>query len=588
MSRLSSIVATFALIALTGLPFTGVADYYLSYLYIIFFWVVLATSWGILSGYTGYWSFGHAAFFGAGVYTTATLAGRLNLPFLLTIPLGAAVAAAIALLVGLVVFRLKSMRGEFFALLTLSVTFVLAAIVSNSALDSGTGVYLSNVAVPMLANTTSGSLYLFGLAATIAALGVSYAIFRSRFGGGLRAIHDDEDVAEVKGVPTFRYKLTAFAISSALAGMMGAVHAVYVGYVTVSETFAVTVPLYVVLMSILGGARHWAGPAVGAVIITVLQSAIVSGSHAELGRAAVALTLIVVILAMPSGIVPGLLRRLHERRLKRDEQAGDRKFEPEALVRIPAKARQDAEAGRVLLECVDVAKSFGGIRALDGVTLDVREGEILALVGPNGSGKSTLINMISGHFSRTSGRIVLAGEDISGLSPHQIAQKGVARTYQIPRLFNNLTVLENVRLCAEFGSEAGMGASDADLVARKWLAFTGLAGKAEFLPESLNLHDRKFVEFARALAAQPRLLLLDEVLCGLNPTEINHAVEMIRRISKAGTTIVFVEHLMRAVVALADRIAVLDQGKLLALGDPAETMRNAKVVSVYLGGSHAA
>jgi branched-chain amino acid transport system permease protein len=158
MSRLSSVLGALALIVLAGLPFTGVADYYLSYLYIVFFWVVLATSWGILSGYAGYWSFGHAAFFGAGVYTTATLAGRLNVPFLLTIPLGAAVAAAIALLVGLVVFRLKSMRGEFFALLTLSVTFVLAAIISNSALDSGTGVYLSGVAVPTLANTTSGSL----------------------------------------------------------------------------------------------------------------------------------------------------------------------------------------------------------------------------------------------------------------------------------------------------------------------------------------------------------------------------------------------------------------------------------------------
>ncbi|RWX19255.1 branched-chain amino acid ABC transporter permease, partial [Rhizobium leguminosarum] len=158
----------------------------------------------------------------------------------------------------------------------------------------------------------------------------------------------------------------------------------------------------------------------------------------------------------------------------------------------------------------------------------------------------------------------------------------------IPRLFDNLTVLENVQLCAKFGSADGMGAAVVDAVTREALAFTGLAEKAGVLPAALNLHDRKFVEFARALAAKPRLLLLDEVLCGLNPAEVDHAVEMIKRIKAGGTTIIFVEHLMRAVVALADRVAVLDQGKVLALGHPSETMRDPAVVSVYLGASHAA
>ncbi|MGO8178132.1 branched-chain amino acid ABC transporter ATP-binding protein/permease [Rhizobium leguminosarum] len=571
------IVAVLAL-----LPYLGMADYYLSYLYIIFFWVVLATSWGILSGYTGYWSFGHAAFFGIGVYTTATLATQLSWPFVATIPAAALLAAAIAVLIGLVVFGSGALRGEFFALLTLSVTFVVAAIVSNTPLDSGTGVFLSGIEIPMIGVTASGSLYMFGLIAALAALATSYFIFHSKFGQGLLAIHDDEDVAEVKGVPTFRYKLISFAISSALAGGMGAIHAVYVGYVTVGETFAVTVPLYVVLMSILGGARHWAGPAIGAVIITVLQSAIVSGAHAEFGRAGVALALIVVILLLPSGIVPSLIRRFADRR----GGIGASETAAQAVTQLAPLAA--AGSGPVLLKCENVTKSFGGIRALTGVTLDVRRGEILALVGPNGSGKSTLINMISGHYAMTSGTITLEGEEISGRSPHLIAQQGVARTYQIPRLFDNLTVLENVQLCAKFGSADGMGAAAVDAVTREALAFTGLAEKAGVLPAALNLHDRKFVEFARALAAKPRLLLLDEVLCGLNPAEVDHAVEMIKRIKAGGTTIIFVEHLMRAVVALADRVAVLDQGKVLALGHPSETMRDPAVVSVYLGASHAA
>jgi branched-chain amino acid transport system permease protein len=586
MSKKSILTVAAPLILLIALPYLGVADYYLSYLYIVFFWIALATSWGILSGYTGYWSFGHAAFFGTGVYTTATLAVRFGVPFLLTVPAATAVAAMLSLLVGLVVFRSRSLRGEFFALLTLSVTFVVAAIVANTAIDSGTGVFMSGVAVPMIGMTTSGSLYLLGLAAAVIALAASYHIFHSRFGQGLLAIHDDEDVAEVKGVPTFRYKLASFAVSSAIAGMMGGIHAVYVGYVTVGETFAVTMPLYVVLMSILGGARHWSGPAIGAVIITVLQSAIVSGSHAELGRAGVAFALIVVILTMPSGIVPALLRKLKDGQLKHRSIGAD--FDAGSFSKVMTVGAKPTDKERVLLECRDVSKSFGGIRALDGVSLDMKEGEILALVGPNGSGKSTLINMISGHHPLSSGSIVMEGWSISGLSPHRIAQKGVARTYQIPRLFNNLTVLENVRLCAEFGKEAVAVAGQSELAAHKWLAFTGLTEKADLLPESLNLHDRKFLEFARALAARPRLLLLDEVLCGLNPTEVDHAVEMIKRIRQAGTSVVFVEHLMRAVVALADRVAVLDQGRLLALGNPAETMRNPEVVGVYLGAGHAA
>lgn len=581
-SMSSKVVVGAIAAALVGLPYSGVADFYLSYLYIIFFWITLATSWGVLSGYAGYWSFGHAAFFGAGAYTSAVLAAKVGVPYLLTIPLAAGVAALLATGVGLVVFRLKSLRGEFFALLTLSVTYVLAAIVSNTPIDGGAGVYMSNVPLPTFGTSIPGTIYLLGLLLALVALAVSRGVLRSRLGAGLLAIHDDEEVAEVKGVPTFRYKLTAFAISAALAGAAGAIQAAYVSYVTVGDTFSITVPLYVVLMSILGGARHWAGPAVGATLITVALSLFVGGNHAELGRAGVALALIVVILVMPDGVIPRLLARL------RKPPSGARAVRPGALTLAALPATTLAVDNEPLLECLDVTKRFGGLQALGGVTLDIRRGEILALVGPNGSGKSTLINMISGHFPLTSGSIVLDGQVISSLAPHEVAGKGVARTYQIPRLFEHMTVLENVRLCAAFGGEGLDPAADPEAQARHWLAFTGLIEKADRLPAVLNLHERKFVEFARALAARPKLLLLDEVLCGLTPSEVDQAIALIRKIRAGGTTIVFVEHVMRAVVALADRVAVLDQGKLLALGAPQETMRNPDVISVYLGVAHAA
>ena len=574
-------------VALFALPHLGAPDFYLSYLYVIFFWVALATSWGVLSGYAGYWSFGHAAFFGAGVYTSAGLAAKAGLPYLLTIPLAAGVSAVLAVAIGLVVFRVKSLRGEFFALLTLSVTYVVAAIISNTPIDGGGGINLSTVPLPSFGTSVPGAIYLLGLLLACTALLVSRWVLRSKLGAGLLAIHDDEDVAEVKGVPTFRFKLMAFAISAAIAGAAGAIQAAYVSYVTVGDTFSITVPLYVVLMSILGGARHWAGPAVGATLITVALSLFVGGNHAELGRAGVALAMIVVILVLPQGIMPRLLALFG----KSGGVANAAK--PQGPHGLALAASQPAAAssrieGKVLLACRDVVKRFGGLQALGGVSLDIRQGEILALVGPNGSGKSTLINMISGHFSLSSGSIVLDDQDISLLEPHEVARKGVARTYQIPRLFEHMTVLENVRLCAAFGSDGGEPSQNPDAFARHWLAFTGLADKADQLPAALNLHERKFVEFARALAARPKLLLLDEVLCGLTPSEVDGAIDLIRRIRAGGTTIVFVEHVMRAVVALADRIAVLDQGKLLALGAPQETMRNPEVIGVYLGVAHAA
>jgi branched-chain amino acid transport system permease protein len=567
---------------LFALPYLGAADFYLSYLYIVFFWVALATSWGILSGYAGYWSFGHAAFFGAGVYTSSTLAAKAGLPFLLTIPLAAGVAALLAVGIGLVVFRIKSLRGEFFALLTLSVTFVLAAIVSNTPIDGGAGVNLSSVSLPQFGTSVPGTIYLLGLVLAVVALAVSRWIYRSRLGLGLLAIHDDEDVAEVKGVPTLRFKLVAFGISAAIAGAAGAVQAAYVGYVTVADTFSITVPLYVVLMSILGGARHWAGPAIGATLITVALSMFVGGNHAELGKAGVALALIVVILVLPQGIAPRLLALFSGRPTTPPARGNGG---PTLVVATPPASTR-AVSAQALLECRDVEKRFGGLQALGGVSLSVMQGEILALVGPNGSGKSTLINMISGHFPLSAGSIALSGQSISSLEPHEVARRGVARTYQIPRLFEHLTVLDNVRLCATFG-RAG-GAVEESAQALHWLAFAGLAEKADQFPATLNLHERKFVEFARALAARPKLLLLDEVLCGLTPSEVDQAIDLIRKIRAGGTTIVFVEHVMRAVVALADRVAVLDQGKLLALGDPHETMQNPEVIGVYLGAAHAA
>lgn len=225
------------------MPLLGLPAFYESFLYLVFHWIVLATSWNIMSGYSGYISFGHGAFFGAGVYTTATLAARYSIPFLWTLPAAAIVAALLGFVLGAVAFRVRRVRGELFALLTLAATFVLATIVVNTPLDGGPGVYLSAVRIPALGGRTSGTFYWLALVTAFVTVSLAFIVARAKFGLGLFAIHDDEDVAEVMGVPTYRLKLAAFALSCALAGVAGGIHALYVSYVTAGETFSITVPL---------------------------------------------------------------------------------------------------------------------------------------------------------------------------------------------------------------------------------------------------------------------------------------------------------------------------------------------------------
>jgi branched-chain amino acid transport system permease protein len=566
-------------IVLLALPFFRLPAFYESFLYLVFHWIVLATSWNILSGYSGYISFGHGAFFGLGIYTTAVLATRFQWPFLATLPVAGAVAATVAVALGSVVFRVKRVRGELFALLTLAVTFVLATIILNTPIDGGPGVSLGGVSVPAIGPTAASSFYFLELAAATATLGIAYAVWRSKLGAGLFAIHDDEDVAEVLGVPTFRCKLVAFALSSALAGLVGGIQALFISYVTAAETFSIMVPLTVVLMSVLGGTRHWAGPAIGATIITVISYTSAAGNYPLAGKAAVGAILIVVILFMPEGVLGTLLGR----RVRRTIVPADIGAKSAADVAADRAAARPAIGGP-LLTLHGVSRSFSGIQALRQVGLTIRAGEIVGLLGPNGSGKSTLINVVSGHYPADSGSVDFDRHELTNLQPHRIARLGLARTYQIPRPFAHLTVLENVVLTAMFGG-AALDRRRALQEAWRWLEFTGLADRAEALPEDINLHQRKFLEFARALAARPKLLLLDEVLSGLTPTEIDSAVDLIRRIRAHGTTIVLVEHVMRAVMALADRIIVLDQGQVIADGRPLEVMAQAAVVNAYLGAS---
>ncbi len=238
-----------------------------------------------------------------------------------------------------------------------------------------------------------------------------------------------------------------------------------------------------------------------------------------------------------------------------------------------------------LLELEEVGKHFGGLPAVDGVNLGVDNGEILAIVGPNGAGKSTLLKLIVGLERPTSGGITFDGRQISGHPTHTVSRLGIAMVQQTPRVFPSMSVLENATLGAVFGSAAGhRRESEALAIGGEMLTLVGLGDRQDDQVGNLNLHERRFLELARALAGQPKLILLDEVMAGLNDAELSASIEMVRTIrERFGITVVWVEHVMKAVMQLAERVVVLDFGRVLAEGPAEAVMRDEAVVNAYLG-----
>ena len=240
-----------------------------------------------------------------------------------------------------------------------------------------------------------------------------------------------------------------------------------------------------------------------------------------------------------------------------------------------------------LLAVDAVEKRFGGLPAVDGVTFGVDEGEILAVVGPNGAGKSTLLKTIGGLERPSAGTVTLAGERVDGLAPHRVRQRGIAMVMQTPLTFGSMTVLENVALGAMFGGDGVVAEPEAIRRAREALAFVDLEGRADRPVASLNLHQQRFLEMAKALAGRPRLLLVDEVMAGLNDAELAASVQIVRTARDTlGITIIWVEHVMQAVMRLAERVIVLNFGRILAEGEPEAVMRHPEVIDAYLGEGH--
>ena len=574
IARLSAGLSARALLLLAALGlalllaplFAG--DYLLTVLILILYFAYAGQAWNIMMGFAGQLSLGHALYVGLGAYVAAFLFTRYGiapwLGFLAAIP----VAAACGAVIGFLAFRF-GVSGVYFAILTIA--FAEFARIGFDHLDivnASAGLFLP---VAQYAHNDLWRLrgdpamfYYVILAATTAAFVLSRLLLTSRIGYFWRAIREDEIAARAAGIDTFRYKMYAVMISAAVTAFAGVFYAFFYNNLFPEQVFGISRSIEIILGPIIGGVGTLFGPILGAFVITGLAEALntvmlhfgfdLPGAK----QVFYGLCLLVVVLALPNGIWPWLASWL-ERRL-----------------RIAEKAQMTA-----LLSVQSVSKRFRGLVAVDRVSFDVPEGAIFAVIGPNGAGKTTLFNLIAGAMSPSGGSIAFAGGRIDGMTADAVCRRGVARTFQLVRPFPALSVEDNVTVGALLHRrDVGAARQHALTLLRR----LDLFDKREQLASTLTLPDRKRLEVARALATGPRLLLLDEVMAGLRPTETDRMVATLQALNReTGLTIVLIEHVMRAVMALASRVLVLDHGIAIAEGAPQAIVRDPAVVQSYLG-----
>jgi branched-chain amino acid transport system ATP-binding protein/branched-chain amino acid transport system permease protein len=536
----------------------------------------------IVLGYAGQINLAQAAFFGLGAYSVALGTTAFALPFWIALAIGVIVAAVAGAVLGLTSLRLG---GHYLAMVTISFQTILTLVLTNWVAFTRGPDGVPNIRRPEFL-TDSGPYLGLCVAALFVVAWFVWRLKTTKLGRAMQAVRDNELAANVVGVNGYATKVAAFTLSAVLGGFGGGLFAGGFAYVS-PDQFSFSESVVFLTMVLLGGSAAPAGAVLGTGLLILLPEALRFLKSVYLAVYGGAVILIMVF--MPDGIwgyAVVLWRRLFP----------ERPVDPGFIAPLPLTRETAREDGSIILSVDGLSKHFGGLKAVDQVDLAVRRNTVHALIGPNGSGKSTLLNVLNGILPPTGGAIVFDGVDITRLPPHRRAGQGLGRTFQNIRLFGAMSVLDNVMVGAERPGHRPLPALPRERgrkikVERQALAaldFVGLAARAGASVGSLSYGHQRRVEIARALAGNPKLLLLDEPGAGLNHVEKDELVRLLKRLKGHGLTILIIDHDMAMVEQVADHITVLNFGRRIADGTPSEVLRHPDVIAAYLGAENPA
>lgn len=569
-----------AVAAIAALPFVA-NPYFVTFAFTVLVAYILGQSWDWVAGEMGYVNLGHYCFYGIGAYGFA-IALVSGWPFMAAFGVALLATAVVAAVLSVPLFRL---HGDYFAFATLALLPLMEVMAFNLGwLTKGA----DGIVLPVVQVLTPA--FLGVLAVSVVTFVVTLRINHARFGFALKSIRNDEQVAETVGVKIGPVKRHVLVLSAIFGAAAGALQAWQMSYIDPSSVFGLNVALVPIAMVLFAGSGLRFGPLVGVVLLASMQQWLLVGvqgfQHTLYG-----LTILLIGRFMPGGFLRAKwVRRVPVLQLlgrEHHEHVGETAASPaatpaSAVVALPLP-RLEVDRSRTIIELQGVRMQFGGNVAVNDISLKIMEGEIVGLIGPNGSGKTTLFNCISRVYTPTAGKVLMAGQDLASLGRDGIARLGVGRTYQIPRPFGDLTVQENIAIPLMFSSQP-LSPRDAMREARAFIDYAELGPRVHDRADALSVQERKALEFARALACRPRLLLVDEVASGLTPAEVKRFVEHIRHVrDRYGITVIWVEHIFSALEQVVDRVIALEQGSLIADGPLAVVVKDERVLSTYLG-----